>query len=59
MRHAIMPAMNLGAHISSAGGLHQAFARAEAAGCRTMQFFTKNERQWQAKPLTEEGVASF
>jgi deoxyribonuclease IV len=54
-----MPAMNLGAHISSAGGLHQAFARGEAAGCKTMQLFTKNERQWQAKPLTEEGIALF
>jgi deoxyribonuclease-4 len=51
--------MILGAHISAAGGLHQAFARGEAVGCNTLQIFSKNERQWQAKPLTEEHIAQF
>jgi len=54
-----MRRMNLGAHMSVAGGLHQAFARGEAAGCTTLQIFAKNERQWKAKPLTEEGIAQF
>ena len=54
-----MPAMNLGAHISAAGGLHQAFARGEAVGCHTLQIFSKNERQWRAKPLLEESIAQF
>ena len=45
--------------MSVAGGLHQAFARGEAAGCSTLQIFAKNERQWRAKPLTEEGIAQF
>lgn len=54
-----MRAMNLGAHISAAGGLHQAFARGALAGCQTIQIFSKNERQWQAKPLTEEAIAQF
>ncbi len=54
-----MPAMNLGAHISAAGGLHQAFARGESAGCHTLQIFSKNERQWRSKPLTEESIAQF
>lgn len=49
-----MPVMNLGAHISTAGGLHQAFARGQAASCSLMQIFSKSERQWLAKPLTEE-----
>ena len=51
--------MNLGAHMSTAGGLHQAFSRGEAAGCGTLQLFTKNERQWQAKPLSSESIAQF
>lgn len=51
--------MNVGAHISVAGGLHQAFARGEAAGCRTLQIFSKNERQWRAKPLTPEAIDLF
>jgi deoxyribonuclease-4 len=51
--------MNLGAHISAAGGLHQAFARGEAVGCNTLQIFSKNERQWRAKPLAEEHIAQF
>ena len=54
-----MLGMILGAHISTAGGLHQAFARGEAVGCNTVQIFSKNERQWQAKSLTEEQIAQF
>ncbi len=51
--------MNLGAHMSIAGGLHLAFARGEAAGCRCLQIFSKSERQWRAKPLLPEAVAQF
>lgn len=51
--------MNFGAHMSAAGGVDQAFARGEAAGCRTLQLFTKNERQWRAKPLAPETIAQF
>jgi deoxyribonuclease IV len=54
-----MRAMNLGAHISVAGGLHQAFARGTAAGCNTIQIFSKNERQWRAKPLTDLDIEQF
>jgi deoxyribonuclease-4 len=54
-----MRGMIFGAHISAAGGLHQAFARGETAGCETLQIFTKSERQWQAKPLTEDSIAQF
>ncbi len=51
--------MLLGAHMSIAGGLHQAFARGTLVGCQTMQIFTKNDRQWKAKPLSEEDLASW
>lgn len=41
----------LGAHISIAGGLHQAFARARCINATTMQIFTANQRQWKSKPI--------
>lgn len=46
-----------GAHLSVAGGLHLAFAAAQAAGCHCLQVFVKNQRQWVGKPLTAEAVA--
>lgn len=51
--------MNLGTHMSVAGGLHTAFERGAAVGCRTMQIFSKNERQWQAKPLLDDDIQRF
>lgn len=48
-----------GAHISSAGGLEQAIQRGEALGCTAIQIFTKSNRQWFAKPLTEETIRIF
>lgn len=52
-------ALNLGAHMSVSGGLHLAFERAAAAGCTTVQIFTKSERQWNAKPITDDAVEQF
>jgi deoxyribonuclease IV len=49
----------LGAHISVAGGLDKAFDRAESIGCTTMQIFTKSNRQWFCKPLTDEEIQAF
>jgi deoxyribonuclease-4 len=51
--------MRLGAQMSTAGGLHTAFQRGQEAGCDTILVFTKSNRQWQAKPLTEEDIARF
>lgn len=51
--------MRLGAHISTAGGVYKAFARAAEVGCDTMLVFTKSNRQWNAKPLTEEDIAAY
>src|SRR5947207_3844435 len=49
----------LGAHLSIAGGLHNALLDAQAHGCQTVQLFTKNASQWNAPPLTEEAVRLF
>jgi deoxyribonuclease-4 len=51
--------MRFGAHVSIAGSVAEAPSRALAVGCRTMQIFTKNARQWKAKPLSEEEVEGF
>ncbi|MHB8811601.1 MAG: deoxyribonuclease IV [Desulfobulbaceae bacterium] len=49
----------LGAHESVAGGLHLAFARIASVGGEALQVFTRNQRQWQAPPLSAEEIASF
>ncbi|MCA9872258.1 MAG: deoxyribonuclease IV [Anaerolineales bacterium] len=51
--------MRLGAQMSTAGGTYTAFKRGEEAGCETMLIFTKSNRQWQAKPLTDKDVSQF
>jgi deoxyribonuclease-4 len=48
-----------GAHLSIAGGLHNAVAAAVALKCETLQLFTKNASQWQGKPLSDEEIRVF
>lgn len=48
-----------GSHMSIAGGLELAFDRGLEVGCDCLQIFVKNQRQWAAKPLTEEVIAAF
>ena len=49
----------LGAHMSTAGGLHTAFARGEALGCTAIQIFTSSPRQWRGRKLTDADVRGF
>ena len=49
----------IGAHESIAGGLYTAFERAERAGCRVLQIFTKNSNQWHARDLSESDIANY
>ena len=49
----------LGAHMSIAGKPYQAIERGESIGCTAIQIFTKSNRQWKAKDLSEEGVSQF
>lgn len=51
--------MRLGAHMSAAGGLHEAYKRGQDAGCDSMLVFTKSNRQWNAKPISDEDVAKY
>ena len=48
-----------GAHVSSSGGVENAPLNAMAIGAKAFALFTKNQRQWVAKPLTEENIANF
>ena len=49
----------IGAHVSAAGGVENAPVNANKIGATAFAFFTKNQRQWQAKPLTEENIKLF
>ena len=51
--------MRLGAHISAAGGLFNAFPRAAEVGCDSMLIITKSNRQWAAKALTADDIGRF
>lgn len=51
--------MKLGAHMSIAGGVYNAFERGRSIGCDTIQIFTKSSNQWYSKPLTDEDLTRF
>ena len=48
-----------GAHVSAAGGVENAPLNAGKIGARAFALFTKNQRQWQAKPLTTTSIDLF
>ncbi|MDQ7073664.1 MAG: deoxyribonuclease IV [Gammaproteobacteria bacterium] len=49
----------IGAHVSAAGGVQNAPLNAKKIGAKAFALFTKNQRQWRAKPLTDEAIAEF
>lgn len=49
----------LGAHTSIATNMSLAFERGASIGCTTIQIFTKSNRQWNAKPITESEAKNF
>ncbi|MEE3283338.1 MAG: deoxyribonuclease IV [Planctomycetota bacterium] len=49
----------LGAHMSVAGGFHNAVDAAAEHGMECVQIFTKNNNQWQARPMDPESVDLF
>ena len=48
-----------GAHVSASGGVENAPLNAHAIGAGAFALFTKNQRQWQAAPLTPASIAAF
>jgi deoxyribonuclease IV len=49
----------VGAHVSASGGVQNAPLNAQSIGARAFALFTKNQRQWHAKPLRDSDVAAF
>ena len=49
----------IGAHVSASGGVESAPVNAHKLGANAFALFTKNQRQWVSKPLTEESIRLF
>ncbi len=49
----------IGAHVSISGGVENAPLNALEIGAKAFGIFTKNQRQWAAKPLAEENIELF
>lgn len=49
----------IGAHVSASGGVEAAPVNAHEIGANAFALFTKNQRQWVAKPLTAASIELF
>ncbi|MGR5185546.1 deoxyribonuclease IV [Photobacterium damselae] len=49
----------IGAHVSAAGGVYNAPLNAHNIGANAFALFTKNQRQWIAKPLEQSAITAF
>ncbi|MFH0760357.1 MAG: deoxyribonuclease IV [Bacteroidota bacterium] len=49
----------LGAHVSTEGGVENAPLNAQKIGANAFALFLKNQRQWVAKPLSQESISAF
>ncbi len=49
----------IGAHVSATGGVEYAPANAHKIGANAFALFTRNQRQWNSKPLTEKSIDLF
>jgi deoxyribonuclease-4 len=49
----------VGAHVSASGGVENAPLNAMAIGAKAFALFTKNQRQWKAKPLESKSIDAF
>mgnify|MGYP001814026970 FL=1 len=49
----------VGAHVSAGGGVENAPLNAQRIGATAFALFTKNQRQWKAKPLAPKSIETF
>lgn len=49
----------IGAHVSASGGIENAPENANKIGATAFAVFTKNQRQWTAKPFSEKSIMAF
>ena len=51
--------MRIGAHVSTAGGISKAIARAQEIGCEAIQIFGSSPQSWAFKPVPEEEKEAY
>jgi deoxyribonuclease IV len=51
--------MLLGAHVPTAGGVPMAPGNGRSIAATAIQIFTRNQRQWKAKPMTRQEAGAF
>ena len=51
--------MVLGAHVSTAGGIHNAIKNGDELHCNAIQIFLANPNRWESKPPTAEVIEKF
>lgn len=49
----------VGSHVSASGGLYKAIERGESIGCTALQLFTKSNRSWFDKPISDADTEKF
>jgi len=49
----------VGAHVSASGGVENTIKHAKEIGAKAFALFTKNQRQWVAKPLMQKSIDKF
>jgi len=49
----------VGAHVSASGGVENTIKHAKEIGAKAFALFTKNQRQWVAKPLPQKSIDKF
>jgi deoxyribonuclease-4 len=49
----------IGAHVSAGGGVENAPLNAKEIGAKAFALFTKNQKQWNALPLTGKNIDAF
>ncbi len=49
----------IGAHVSTSGGVENAPVNASKIGAKAFGLFTRNQRQWISRPLTQESIKAF
>ena len=54
-----LPNYFVGAHVSASGGVENAPLNAAELGANAFALFTKNQRRWDAKPLTKGNITKF
>jgi apurinic endonuclease APN1 len=59
MKHVRSIKKFVGAHVSAAGGVHNAFSNSSDINGKAFALFLKNQRRWESTPYTEKQISLF